>query len=92
MVSMPGVAVAQGSAAIKEAYKKDIVASAKAGATNTAGANPTIKVAGDMGYIWNTFTVTNKAGKNVGNGKYVTVLSRKDGKWMIVQDIWNMDA
>ena len=47
---------------------------------------------GDLAYESNTFTITDKAGKKIDSGKYVTVFARKDGKWVIVRDIWNSDA
>ena len=57
-----------------------------------AGPNPKFTVSGDMGSEWNTFTMTDKSGKTVAAGKYITVFARKDGKWLISHDIWNLDT
>jgi len=87
-----GAPPAHGTDAIREAYKKDLAGATKDGLSNNGGPNPVFKVDGDTGWEWNTFTVTNKAGKTVATGKYITVYGRRNGKWMIVQDIWNLDA
>ena len=50
-----------------------------------------IGASGDVAWESNTFTITDKAGKQIDAGKYVTVFAKKDGKWAIVRDIWNSD-
>lgn len=92
ILSVPGQKMAQGPDAIRQAYAKDIAAATKDGLSNTSGPDPRFKVSGDLAWESNTFTVTNKAGKTVATGKYVTVFERNNGKWAIVQDIWNLDA
>jgi uncharacterized protein (TIGR02246 family) len=92
VLNIPGVPAARGRAAIHEAYAKDIAASAAAGITNNQGANGEFGVSGDLGWEWNTYTVTDKSGATVDAGKYVTVYGRKDGKWLIIRDIWNSDS
>jgi ketosteroid isomerase-like protein len=92
MLMMPGTPTVKGRDAIKAAYTKDMAAMEKSGYANNQGKDSNVSVSGDIGWESNTFTVTDKAGKQVGAGKYVTVFSRKDGKWVIVRDIWNMDA
>jgi hypothetical protein len=62
-----------------------------AGLKNNQGASPEFGVSGDLGWEWNTFTVTDQTGATVDTGKYVTVYARRDGKWLIVRDIWNSD-
>ena len=91
-LSVPGQKMAQGPAAIREVYAKDIAGATKDGLSNTAGADSRVKVSGDLAWESNTFTVTDKSGKTVATGKYVTVFERRNGKWAIVQDIWNLDA
>ncbi len=86
------MAPARGTAAIKDAYTKDIAAMTKAGLVEAQGSNDDIGVSGDMAWQWNTFTITDKSGKTVDTGKYVTVFQRKNGKWMIIRDIWNSDS
>lgn len=90
VLSIPGAAAARGRTAIREAAAKDIAAAA--GLTNNSGTSPEFGVSGDLAWEWNTFTVTDASGATVDTGKYVTVYGRKDGKWMIIRDIWNSDT
>lgn len=92
VLMMPGQPAARGRDAIRAAYAKDIAAMEKAGNSDNQGKNSEISVSGDLGYESNSYTITDKAGKQIDAGKYVTVFGRKDGKWMIVRDIWNSDA
>ena len=92
VLMLPGSPMIRGRDAIQAAYKKDMDESAKAGYINVQGKQSEISVSGDIGYESNVFTVTDKAGKQLETGKYVTVFGRKNGKWMIVRDIWNMDS
>jgi uncharacterized protein (TIGR02246 family) len=91
-LNVPGHTPFQGSAAIRDAYTKDLADATKAGLSMKAGSNPKFTVSGDMGSEWNTFTMTDKSGKTVAAGKYITVFARKDGKWLISHDIWNLDT
>jgi uncharacterized protein (TIGR02246 family) len=92
VLMMPGAATIRGRDAIKAAYEKDMAATATAGLTNTLGSNSEAAASGDLAYESNTFTVTDKAGKVVESGKYLTVFARRDGKWAIVRDMWNSDT
>jgi uncharacterized protein (TIGR02246 family) len=92
VLSAPGAPSARGVAAIKEAFRKDIAAATKAGIANNAGTSDEVGVSGDLAWEWNTFTATDKAGKVVEKGKYVTLFERRNGKWVIIQDIWNSDG
>ena len=93
VLSIPGAAPARGKAAVREALAKDIAGSAAAGITLHGGASQADSgVSGDLAWEWNTFSVTDKAGATVDTGKYVTVYARRDGKWVIIRDIWNSDA
>ena len=65
---------------------------AAAGLTQAPGPNPEVGVSGDLGYEWNTVTVTDKSGKTVDTGKYMSVFGRRNGKWVIIRDIWNSDT
>ncbi len=91
VVNAPGVAPASGAAAVRAVFAKDVPGMAAAGLTQVPGSNPQIVVSGDLGYEWNTYTVTDKSGKTVDTGKYVSVFARRGGKWVIVNDIWNSD-
>jgi uncharacterized protein (TIGR02246 family) len=91
VLNPPGTPAARGHAAIHDALAKDIAGSSGGGFTLNQGATSEIGVSGDLGWEWNTFTVTDKSGKTVDTGKYVTVYQKKDGKWVIIRDIWNSD-
>ena len=65
--------------------------SRRSGLTDNQGTSGEFGVSGDLGWEWNTFTVTDKSGTVVDTGKYVTVYGKKDGKWFIIRDIWNSD-
>lgn len=92
VLSAPGAPSARGAAAIRDAFQKDIAASTKAGISNSVGTNEELGVSGDLAWESNTFSVTDKAGKTLDRGKYVTVFERRNGKWLIIRDIWNSDG
>ena len=92
VVNDPGMPAVRGRAAIREAYVKDIAAEAAGGLTDNQGPSGEFGVSGDLGWEWNTFTVTDKSGAIVDTGKYVTVYGKKNGKWFIIRDIWNSDT
>jgi ketosteroid isomerase-like protein len=91
VISAPGAAPVRGAAGIREAFAKELQAMKAAGLTQSPGANPEFAVSGDLGYEWNTYTVADKSGKTIDTGKYLSVFGRRDGKWLIVRDIWNSD-
>jgi uncharacterized protein (TIGR02246 family) len=91
VVSPAGAPHARGAAAIRDAIGKDIANTQGGGFTLVAGPTGDVGVSGDLGWIWNTFTVKDKSGATVDAGKYVTVLARRDGRWQIIRDIWNSD-
>lgn len=92
VLSAPGAPSARGAAAIQQAFQKDIAAATKAGVSNNAGTNEELGVSGDLAWEWNTYSATDKSGKVVEKGKYVTVFERRNGKWVIIRDIWNSDG
>jgi uncharacterized protein (TIGR02246 family) len=92
VLNIPGLPPVRGQAAIREAVGKDVEASAAAGLIFNGGSAPEFGVSGDLGWEWNTFTITDASGATVDSGKYVTVYGRRDGKWLIIRDIWNSDV
>jgi uncharacterized protein (TIGR02246 family) len=92
VVSPPDTAALRGSAAIREFFVKEIAGSSAAGLDFRAGASPEFGVSGDLGWEWNTFTVTDASGAAVDTGKYTTLYGRVDGQWRIIRDIWNSDV
>jgi uncharacterized protein (TIGR02246 family) len=92
VLSVPGAPPVRGRPAIREAFAAEVAAMTAAGLKNNQGASPEFGVSGDLGWEWNTFTVTDQAGATVDTGKYVTVYARRDAKWLIIRDIWNSDT
>ncbi len=92
VLSIPGMPAIRGRAAIKDALVKDIASTREAGLAQKAGDTPEFGVAADMAWEWSTFSLTDKSGATVDTGKYVTVFARKDGRWLIVRDIWNTNS
>ena len=92
VISAPGAPPARGSAAVRQAIAKDIADMGGGGFTLAPSPSAEVGVSGDLGWIWNTFTVKEKSGATVDAGKYLTLLTRKDGEWRIMRDIWNSDG
>jgi hypothetical protein len=49
-------------------------------------------VNGNMGWQSGTYTVTDKLGGVIERGKYLSVSTKKNGKWVYVRDTWNTDG
>ena len=92
VVNAPGVPAARGQAAIREYFMKEVAAARAAGMTQNAGPTTDAGVSGDLGWEWGTYAAKDKSGATVDAGKYVTVYAKKDGKWLIIRDIWNSDG
>jgi uncharacterized protein (TIGR02246 family) len=91
VVSVPGAPPARGSDAVRAVIAKDVAEMKAGGFTLAASPTPDLAASGDLAWIWNTFTVKDKAGATVDAGKYLTLLARRDGQWRIIRDIWNSD-
>lgn len=92
VVSAPGAPAARGHAAIHELLTKDVTGAMEAGISLKGGEMSDAGVSGDLGWEWGTFTVVDQSGTTVDRGKYTSVFARKDGKWLIIRDIWNSDG
>jgi ketosteroid isomerase-like protein len=88
----PGARAANGRAAIRTFFAKDIAASAKDGVTFSLGVKPGGSVSGDLGWASGTYVVKDKSGRVVDTGKYLSVSRKKGGKWLYVRDTWNSDG
>ena len=88
----PGAPAANGRAAIRAYLAKDMAESSKSGLAFSLGAGPAGGVSGDMGWASGTYAVTDRSGRIVETGKYLSVSRKKDGKWLYVRDTWNSDA
>ena len=92
VVNPPGSPAVRGAAAIREYFAKDVAGAASAGVTLQGGATSDVDVSGNIGWEAGTFTVTDKSGTIVDKGKFVSVCARRNGKWVMVRDIWNSDG
>ena len=88
----PGAPAAKGRAAIRALLKNEMDGAAKAGVSFNLGPKPAGGVSGNMGWQSGSYTVTDKSGKVVEAGKYLSVSTKKGGKWLYVRDTWNADA
>lgn len=93
VIMPPDAPSASGHAAIRAHLTKDIEATKKAGIrladVSSASATGT---SGDLGWHTGAFTVSDADGKAVGTGKYSEIWQKKNGKWVLIRDIWNNDA
>jgi uncharacterized protein (TIGR02246 family) len=91
VVNPPGAPQARGRAAIQEFFGKDTAGAKAAGITMDLSPQRESDMSGDLAWESGTFTAKDNTGATVDEGKYITVLQRTDGKWLIVRDIWNSD-
>jgi len=88
----PGAPGVHGRAAIRTFFAADSAAAQKAGVAFHLGAKPDGGANGDMGWASGTFSVTDKSGKVVEAGKYLSVSKKEGGKWLYLRDTWNSDG
>lgn len=87
----PGAPSAHGRAAIRAFLATDSAASAKAGVKFHLDAKPDGGVNGNLGWVSGNYSVTDKSGKVIDTGKYLSVSKKKAGKWLYIRDTWNSD-
>ena len=92
VLNAPGAPAARGMASIREYFMKSAGAAAAAGVALVDGPTSDVGVSGDLAWQSGTFKIIDKSGAALDAGKYITVLQRKDGKWMIIRDTWNADG
>jgi ketosteroid isomerase-like protein len=99
----PGAPSARGKAAILAFYTKDIADTKAQGAELVLACDPgdrspapcrsqtDVAVSGNMGWEVGFMKVLVK-GVVVDTGKWLSVMHKKDGKWQLFRDTWNMDT
>jgi uncharacterized protein (TIGR02246 family) len=92
VVMAPNVPASRGISAIRDYYAKTSPEFQAAGLTAVEGPIGDVGISGDLAWQETTYTVTDKSGATVETGKVLTVMQRRDGKWMIIRDTWNSDA
>jgi ketosteroid isomerase-like protein len=84
-----GMSVAKGTTAIREAFAK--ISSAPGFALQFAATKADVSASGDLGYTAGTYEAS-MAGATE-KGKYVTTWKKQqDGKWKVIEDIFNADS
>lgn len=92
VVLAPGAPTATGREAIRTFLKGDVEGAKAAGISLNISPDSTVEISGDVAWQTGTFTVTDASGTTVDTGKFLSVLCKKDGKWMLVRDAWNSDT
>lgn len=88
----PGAPAKNGRAEIRAFFTKEMADASKGGFAISQGPKPAGGVSGDMGWASGTYVVKDKSGRVVDTGKYLSVSTKKAGKWLYVRDTWNSDS
>ena len=88
----PGAPAAKGRAAIRAFFAKIIPPLAKDGLTFSLDAKAAGGAHGDFGWSSGSYLLKDKTDRVVDTGKYLSVSSKKHGKWLYVRDTWNSDG
>ena len=92
----PDAPASTGRDAIKQWLASDMATSKAAGASFALDGQ-TVGVSGDLAWTSGTFHVNGPAGSSLGTGKFLEVWHQQKNaqnkdEWLVVRDIWNMDA
>lgn len=88
----PGAPATQGRAAIQALLAAQSAEVQKAGLMFTLAPKPAGGVSGPMGWQSGSYSIKDKTGKVVENGKYLSVSVKKGGRWLYLRDTWNADS
>jgi uncharacterized protein (TIGR02246 family) len=92
VLSAPGEPAVRGAEAIARYFREKIAQFSSAGLTVADQPLGPVVASGELGWQWQTYTVSDKAGRTVDAGKLVTLFRRQGGKWLIAGDTWNSDG
>lgn len=88
----PDAPAVVGRDAMKQFLVGDMETAKTAGATFVLDTD-TAAVSGNLAWHSGTFHVNGPGGTSVGSGKYLEVWQQQKGNnWLMIRDIWNMDA
>jgi len=87
----PGAPARTGRDAIREQVAADIEGAKAAGSSMNIDHGP-VNVSGKTAWQEGVFRVTDASGATVDTGKYLSVLEKRDGKWLLLRDIYNSDG
>lgn len=88
----PNAPAVSGRTAIGDFLTADGANTRGAGLKFAIASDSTVGVSGDLAYEAGTFSVNDASGATVATGKFIGVFNKKDDKWLLVRDTWNMDA
>lgn len=91
VLSPPGTPAIHGKTAIGEYWSKDITEATEAGITLAFAEDSDVGVVGDLGWESGSVTILDESGAVIGQAKYLTVLRKTDGRWLMLRDIYNSD-
>ncbi|HET6767066.1 MAG TPA: DUF4440 domain-containing protein [Chitinophagaceae bacterium] len=84
----PNMPTASGRNSIQSAFGGMFAAMGPIGITLTANeVSGTDELVSEVG----TYSMTDKAGKEIDKGKYIVLWKQEDGKWKLFRDCWNSD-
>lgn len=85
---VPNMPTASGRTSIQSAFGGIFAASGPIGITLTANeVSGTEELISEVG----TYSMTDKAGKEIDKGKYIVLWKQEDSKWKLFRDCWNSD-
>jgi uncharacterized protein (TIGR02246 family) len=88
----PNAPAVSGRAAIGQFLAADSANLRTAGLKFDIPGDGPVQISGDLAYESGSATIVDAAGTVVATGKYIGVFNKKDGRWLLVRDTWNMDA
>src|SRR5262252_4843332 len=89
VLAAPGEPPVLGNAAISQYFVAKVAEFANSGLVVEDAPLGDVVASGDLAWQWQTYRVVDKSGAVVDQGKLVTLLQRKNGKWLIAGDTWN---
>jgi ketosteroid isomerase-like protein len=88
----PNAPAVSGRAAIGDFLTADSANTRAGGLKFAIDGDSTVGVSGKLAYEAGTFKVLDASGATVATGKFIGVFNKKEDKWLLVRDTWNMDA
>ena len=91
VIMAPGRPAVVGRDAIRDFIAADIEGAKAAGLRDVGDPVTEGSASGNMAWTSGTFSIQDASGATVSKGKYSTVYELRNGKWLIVRDVWNAD-
>jgi ketosteroid isomerase-like protein len=81
----PDMDIVVGRSAIQEFWQGALAVGIKSYEGELAEA----ELFGDTGYLVGTYKLLGQDGESIGNGKFMSILKKEEGKWKVHRDIYN---